>query len=72
MARPLRIDVEDGWYHVMSRGIERRCIFVDDSYCRHFLDLLGEMSARYGVEVHAFVLMGNHYHQDGIHSARPG
>jgi len=22
MARPLRIDVDGGWYHVMSRGIE--------------------------------------------------
>ena len=62
MARPLRIDVEGGWYHVMSRGIERRTIFVDDSYCAHFLELLGEMSERFGVEVHAFVLMGNHYH----------
>ena len=51
MARPLRIDVEGGWYHVMSRGIERRTIFLDDSYCLHFLDLLGEMSERFIVEV---------------------
>ena len=62
MARPLRIDVENGWYHVMSRGIERRTIFPDKSYCFHFLDLVGEMAERYGVEVHAYVLMGNHYH----------
>jgi len=62
MARPLRIDVEGGWYHVMSRGIERRVIFLDDSFRLHFLDLLGEMSGRFGVEVHAYVLMGNHYH----------
>jgi len=62
MSRPLRIDVEGGWYHVMSRGIERRVIFLDDSFCLHFLDLLGEMSERFGVEVHAYVLMGNHYH----------
>jgi len=62
MARPLRINVEGGWYHVMSRGIERRTIFLDDSYCAHFLDLLGEMTERFGVEVHAYVLMGNHYH----------
>lgn len=62
MARPLRIDVEDGWYHVMSRGIERRVIFLDDSFQFHFLDLLGEMTGRFGVQVHAYVLMGNHYH----------
>lgn len=62
MARPLRIDVAGGWYHVMSRGIERRSIFLDDSYCLHFLDLLGEMSLRYDIEVHVYTLMGNHYH----------
>lgn len=47
---------------MMARGTERRALFVDPSYNRHFLDLLGSMSERYGVEVHAFVLMGNHYH----------
>jgi len=62
MARPLRIDIEGGWYHVMSRGIERRTIFPDDSFCLHFLDLLCEMTDRFGVEVHSYVLMGNHYH----------
>ena len=62
MARPLRIDVEGGWYHVTARGTERRSIFPDDSYGRYFLTLLERMSARYGVEVHAYCLMGNHYH----------
>lgn len=62
MTRPLRIDVEGGWYHVMSRGIERREIFPDESYCVHFLELLGSMSERFAVEVHGYVLMGNHYH----------
>lgn len=62
MARPLRIDVEGGWYQVMSRGIERRTIFVDASYCEHFLDLLGEMTERFSVKVHAYVLTGNQYH----------
>jgi hypothetical protein len=30
MARPIRIDVKGGWYHVTARGIERRAIFEDD------------------------------------------
>ena len=29
MARPLRINIPDGWYHVMSRGLEKRLIFED-------------------------------------------
>ena len=62
MTRPLRVDVGDGWYHVMSRGIEQRAIFPDESYYRQFLKLLGRMTDRYAVEVHAWVLMGNHYH----------
>ena len=62
MARPVRIDVENGWYHVMSRGIERRDIFGDDRDRGHFLDLLADTTERYNVGVHAFVLMDNHYH----------
>ena len=62
MTRPLRIDVENGWYHVTARGIERCTIFHSRKYHEHFLELLEEMSERYGVEVHAYVLMKNHYH----------
>ena len=60
MARPVRIDVKNAWYHVTARGIERRTIFHGPRYCEHFLELLAEMSKRYGVQVHAHVLMGNH------------
>ena len=62
MSRPLRIDVQGGWYHITARGIERRAVFHDKTYYRHFLELLEEMSERYGVEVHAYCLMVNHYH----------
>ena len=31
MARPLRIDQEDTFYHVLNRGNERRAIFRDDT-----------------------------------------
>ena len=54
--------MEGGWYHVTVRGIERRAIFKDKRDHGHFLELLEEMSERYGVEVHAYALMGNHYH----------
>lgn len=62
MARPVRVDVAGGWYHVTARGIERRAIFVDGRDHEHFLELMPEMVERYGVELHAYVLMGNHYH----------
>ena len=62
MARSLRVDVPRGWYHVLNRGIERREIFPDDPANQHFLELLGKLPSRFGVRVHAYVLMGNHYH----------
>jgi len=62
MARPLRINIQDGWYHVMSRGLEKRVIFEDARDYEHFVDLLGEMVGRYSVRLHVYVLMRNHYH----------
>ena len=62
MARALRIDIRDGWYHITNRGIDRHRIFDDARDYGHFLELLGEMHERYSVRVHAYVLMDNHYH----------
>jgi REP element-mobilizing transposase RayT len=62
MARPLRIDLAGGWYHVTARGLERRTIFRDDRERTHFLALLEEAVGRFGVVLHGYVLMDNHYH----------
>jgi putative transposase len=62
MARPLRIEHAGGWYHLTARGNERRAIFRDDRDRAHFLELLEEMVGRFGLRVHCFVLMDNHYH----------
>jgi REP element-mobilizing transposase RayT len=62
MARPLRIEFEGAWYHVMNRGAGRRAIFRDDAGRRYFLHLLEEVSTRLNAEIHAYCLMRNHYH----------
>ena len=59
MARPLRINVENGWYHITSRGNRREVIFLDKRDHLKFLDLVGELGERYRVQVHGYVLMGN-------------
>ncbi len=46
----------------MNRGAARQAIFFDDWDRRRFLALLGAANQRYGLETHAFCLMGNHYH----------
>lgn len=62
MARPLRIQHQGGWYHVLNRGIDRGDIFRDDRDRAHFVQLLEVVGGRHGMEVHGYVLMGNHYH----------
>jgi putative transposase len=62
MARPLRIVIEDGWYHVINRGIERRSIFRSLADSRHFLQLLAQLPTRFGLLIHCYALMPNHYH----------
>ena len=62
MARPLRIDVAGGWYHITARGQNRERIYDDARDYADFVERLEEMTRRYGVELHAYVLMPNHYH----------
>lgn len=62
MTRPLRIEFEGAWYHVMNRGAGRRKIFRTVGDRALFLRLLGDASAIFGVEVHAYCLLDNHYH----------
>jgi len=62
MARQLRIEYEGAWYHVMNRGAGRKNIFLYNKHRFKFLDLLSDIHERYQVEIHAYCLMGNHYH----------
>jgi len=62
MGRAPRIEFEGALYHVMSRGNRQEAIFVDGRDHRVFLDVLGEACSRTGWRIHAYVLMGNHYH----------
>ena len=62
MSRPLRIEYEGAWYHVMNRGGLRRRVFKTDDQRHYFLSLLDETGKRYNADWHAYCLMGNHYH----------
>ncbi|MEM7393538.1 MAG: transposase [Verrucomicrobiota bacterium] len=45
-----------------ARGDKREPIYQDDEDCEMFLSTLGEACERTGWRIHAYVLMGNHYH----------
>ena len=62
MARPVRIELAGGWYHLTARGNERKVIWRDDRDRRRFVELLQQWGKRFAVRVHAYVLMDNHYH----------
>jgi REP element-mobilizing transposase RayT len=62
MARPLRLQLADAWYHVTARGLERREIFTREEHYVHFLELLSEWVPRFRLGLHAYVLMPNHVH----------
>jgi len=62
MPRKPRIEFAGATYHVMCRGNRQEPVFRDARDNEMFLDTLEEACVRCGWRVHAFVLMGNHYH----------
>ena len=57
MAKPLRVAVASAWCHVMNRAHRGEAWYLEDADQRQFLGAVAELSERYGLEVHAFVLM---------------
>jgi REP element-mobilizing transposase RayT len=62
MTRPLRISFPGAFYHVTSRGNERRPISQSRRDFERFIGYLESATERYGARVHCFCLMTNHYH----------
>ncbi len=62
MARPIRIEYENALYHIMARGILRTKVFAAPAEKRLFLEILGEIKKAYGLIIHGYCLMDNHYH----------
>src|SRR4051794_22535210 len=63
IASRIRIQVPDVVYHVASRGVDKQPIFgVVDGDRFVFLALLAKTVERYGWRLHAYCLMGNHFH----------
>jgi len=62
MSRPLRIEYAGAFYHVTSRGNERKAVFRSQRDREKFLSYLESANERYGAVVHVYCLMSNHYH----------
>lgn len=62
MARLARLTVPGYPHHIIQRGNNRQAIFASVADREVLLGLLKENAVRFGVAVHAYVLMGNHFH----------
>ena len=65
MARTARVKKTcDGtaYYHLMSRTNDRRFLFDDGEIKTQLVDALKRAAAFSGVEIDAYVAMGNHFH----------
>lgn len=62
MARPLRVEVAGGLYHVIVRGNERRNVFREDADRLGYLSRLAFYRKKFGFQVLAYCLMDNHVH----------
>jgi REP-associated tyrosine transposase len=62
MARPLRICVPGGLYHVITRGNAREAIVRDEFDRQSFFRILARTVKRFSWLCHAYCLMDNHYH----------
>lgn len=62
MARPLRIEYPDAFYHVSNSAVEGQRVFPSARYYEAFLEVLEETCLRLNVQVHAYTLLRDEYH----------
>ena len=62
MARPLRIQYEGAIYHVTARGTRHGEGIVSKKDYERFKEYIAAASDKFGLILHAYVLMTNHYH----------
>ena len=62
MARLPRLTLPGYPHHIIQRGNNRQPIFIDRQDFEAMLALLAETAKKFGVAVHSYVLMDNHFH----------
>ncbi len=76
MARAPRNNEPGTWHHITNQGVDKRDVFLGDTDRLTIERLFGEMCEEHHVGIHAYCLMGNHYHllgrADGDRGVSPG
>lgn len=61
MPRKPRIEIP-GFYHIVNRGVEQREVFKTVEDFEYFEALMCFYAKSYGITIHNYCLMSNHYH----------
>ena len=61
MPRQSRIEYPGAINHLLSRGDRKKAIFLDEVDRQQFFKTLAEVCQKTGFEVHASILMKNHF-----------
>lgn len=61
MPRKPRIEIL-GYYHIVNRGVEQRVVFKEAVDFHYFEELMCFYAKSFGVILHNYCLMDNHYH----------
>ena len=51
-----------GYYHIINRGVDKMNIFRNADYYEYFEELMCFCMESYGITLHNYCLMSNHYH----------
>lgn len=62
MSRIARVLIEEGIYHVITRGNNKQSIFYEDQDYRIYSQFLKKYKDKYEVKIYHYVLMPNHVH----------
>ncbi len=62
MPRRPRVLIDNGYYHVVTRGIDKRRLFQDQQDYRCFKDLMKEYLDEFQINILHYCLMPNHIH----------
>lgn len=62
MVRAARQISDSGFYHIMTRGVNKQPIFENSDDYKRFIDILVVCKQLDDIKIHAFCLMENHVH----------
>lgn len=62
MPRTARVLLDGGYYHILTRGIDKRILFYCAQDYSYFLEVMKEYLAKFKVFVMNYCLMPNHLH----------